>query len=488
MKQIFLVIVVSVIIFSLLTTCSVQKTDLVKLNVLFVVVDDLRPNLTCYGDTIAISPNIDKLANQGILFTRAYCQQASCAPSRTSLLTGKRPDEIGVVDHATHFRDNFPDLITLPQLFKNNGYKTISIGKIFHFKKGFQDSISWSEPEKYKTGIKKEQYILSKNRTGGKAASIECVVGDDDLYWDGQIAGEALNYLQQFESEKTPFFLAVGFLKPHLPFNAPKKYWDLYDNDFLLNDTERVRPENAPELSFHQWQELRGYTDIPKTGPLSLEQEKSLRHGYYACISYVDAQIGKILSELERLGLDENTIIVLFGDHGYHLGEQDLWHKHTNFELDARVPLILKVPGRKANSKTKEIVELLDIYPTLADICRIQPASELSGNSLLPLTDDSVSKQCSNLAFNQFSRPYSAFSKKGSFEYMGYSVRTDKYRYVGWFIKGSNIPEIEELYYFDQCNVETQNIIGDAKVANIEKKLKERIIQYKNRAYKEAYK
>jgi len=470
-----------------LSGCQINKSEKDKPNILFIGIDDLRPNLACYGDTIAISPNIDKLANAGTLFTRAYCQQASCAPSRTSLLTGRRPDEIGVVDHATHFRDNFPETVTLPQLFKLNGYKTISIGKIFHFAKGFQDSISWSEPERYKTGIKKEQYVLPKNRTGGKAAATECVNGDDNLYWDGHIAGEAVQYLQQFESKKTPFFLAVGFLKPHLPFCAPKKYWDLYANEFILNEKERKRPENAPNLAFHQWQELRGYKDIPKTGPLPLEQEKTLRHGYYACISYVDAQIGKILNELERLGLAENTIIVLWGDHGYHLGEQDLWHKHTNFELDARVPLILKVPGGKMNSKKTEIVELLDIYPTLADICGLRPTTELSGRSLLPLIKDSATAQKSNFAFNQYSRPYGAFGKRGVYDYMGYAVRSDKYRYVAWFKKGSDTPEIEELYDLSKDGIETENIIGDKNSKDVEQELKNRVVNYKTGNYEEAY-
>jgi len=473
--------------FAILVNACNKKENL-KPNVLFIAVDDLRPNLGCYGDPIAISPNIDKLASNGAIFIRAYCQEAMCAPSRTSLLTGCRPDEIGVVDQGTHFRDNFPDVVTLPQLFKLNGYRSINIGKIFHFKKGYQDSVSWSEPELFKSGIKKEQYVLPENRTDGKAASTENVDVDDDAYWDGQIADAAIKYLNKFKSGNTPFFLAVGFLKPHLPFCAPKKYWNLYQNSFELSEKVRQRPENAPDLAFHHWEELRGYKDVPKTGPLSPELDKKLRHGYYACISYVDTQIGKVIDELKKLGLDRNTIIVLWGDHGYHLGEQDLWHKHTNFELAARAPLIIKSPDIKKKGNINEIVEFLDIYPTLADLCNLKPVTPLSGHSLRPLLENEKSSGWVNLAFNQFPRPYKAINGKIKPTYMGYAVRNDNYRYIGWFKTGEDYPSVEELYDFSNSVIETKNIVGDEKTKPIEQELRQRAIFYKTGNYDKAVK
>jgi iduronate 2-sulfatase len=472
-REFFLLTALLIFMVVSLSGSQVNKSENDKPNILFIAVDDLNMNLACYGDTIAISPNIDKLAHEGILFTRAYCQQASCAPSRTSLLTGRRPDEIGVVDHVTHFRDNFPETVTLPQLFKSNGYKTISIGKIFHFAKGFQDSISWSEPELYKTGIKKEQYVLPKNRSGGKAASTECVNGDDDLYWDGQIAGEAVRYLRQFESEKTPFFLAVGFLKPHLPFCAPKKYWDLYDNEFTLNEKERAKPVNAPDLAFHQLQELRGYKDIPKKGPLTLEQEKKLLHGYYACISYVDAQIGKIINELKVLGMAENTIIVLWSDHGYHTGDFGLWCKATNFEAATRVPLIFSGPGISKGLESSSVVELLDIYPTLAELSGYPIPDGVSGTSLYPILKNQKYK-ANGIALSQFVRPYSAIRSREP-KIMGYSVRTPEYRYTEW----RSFPDMgvveKELYQMTDNNMEENNLAGDNRFNSIMKKLSQEI-------------
>jgi len=465
-----------------------NKIENVKPNVLFIAVDDLRPNLGCYGDPIAISPNIDKLASQGIVFTHAYCQEALCSPSRTSLLTGRRPDEIGVVDQGTHFRVKHPNVITLPQLFKLNGYHSISIGKIFHFKKGYQDSISWSEPEMYKTGIKKEQYALPEHRTDGKSVSTECADLDDNAYWDGQIADSTIQYLHKFKSGHIPFFLAVGFLKPHLPFCAPKKYWDLYSENFDLDAKLRQRPENAPDLAFHHWEELRGYTDVPREGPLSPELDKRLRHGYYACISYVDAQVGKVINELKRLGMDKNTIIVLWGDHGYHLGEQDLWHKHTNFELDARAPLILKDPDIKKKGEIHQIVEFVDIYPTIIDLCNLKPITSLSGHSMRPLLNNNKFADWTNLAFNEMFRPYKAINGKIKPTYMGYAVRNDNYRYVGWFKTGEDHPSVEELYFLGNSRMETKNLIGNQDVRSVEKELRQRVVDYEQKNYSKAYK
>jgi len=449
-------------------------------NVLFIAVDDLRPALGCYGDSIAITPNIDHLSKQGVVFSRAYVQAPSCAPSRTSMLTGLRPDEVKVTDHKTHFRDTRPDVVTLPQLFKLNNYETMSIGKIFHFSKGFNDTVSWTRPELYVTGIKREQYVLSENRTGGKAASTECAGVHDTAYWDGKFAKEAIRFLNEIKNQDKNFFLGVGFLKPHLPFSAPKKYWDLYDGDDLQYIENKDRPKNAPEIAFHNWQELRGYTDIPYNGPLSVEKEKQLRHAYYACVSYVDAQIGKLLNALDELGLRENTIIVLWGDHGYHLGEQNLWCKSTNFELSAHAPVIISVPGVGITGSTCDaIVESIDLYPTIIDLCGIRPQGALSGVSLKPLLIDTESKW-ENLAFNQFARPYeAAIGTRKPVSHMGYSVRTDAWRYTAWYNVNTGSFEYPELYSLQKSAIPSENVAGNPKYADIESRLNYLVQEYK---------
>src|SRR6056297_722987 len=276
----------------LLTCCFVAAVPVVRAeeakrsNVLFIAIDDLRPTLGCYGDPVAATPNIDRLANRGTLFHRAYCQQAVCSPSRLSLMTGRRPDTIRVWDLRAHFREAIPDVVTLPQHFKNHGYHTQSLGK--------------------------------------------------------------------------PFFLAVGFRKPHLPFCAPQKYWDLYDCAQIPLSVEDKHPQDAPELATRSWKELEGYTDVPDDGQLSADKIRELRHGYYACVSYVDALVGRLLDELEKLKLAENTVVVLWGDHGYHLGEQGLWTKANNYELSTRVPLLVAVPGQaRTGVKSNALVEFV---------------------------------------------------------------------------------------------------------------------------------
>ena len=297
--------------------CQQNPTKDLKnpLNVLFIAVDDLRPNIGVYGDSIAITPTMNKLANEGTKFNRAYCQLAVCSPSRASLLTGLYPDQIGVTDLVTNFRIKRPDVVTLPQIFKKNGYQSVIIGKIFHGSKMHQDDVSLTKPPILSKAVKKEQYVLVKNRTGKKAASTELSISSDSAYWDGKIAIEAIKELKGFKESGDPFFLSVGFMKPHLPFSAPKKYWDMYNRNTTFQLKNRERPIGAPEIAFHNSNELRGYTDIGNA-EISKEKEKELWHGYYASITYVDYQLGKVLDALDRLGLKENTLIVLWGDHG----------------------------------------------------------------------------------------------------------------------------------------------------------------------------
>ena len=425
-------------------------------NVLFIAVDDLRPTLRCYGDQTARTPNIDRLARRGTLFNRAYCQQAVCNPSRASLMTGRRPDTIKVWDLATHFRKTVPNVVTLPQHFKQQGYHSQCVGKIYHGKKALQDSPSWSVPEKFNVGVKREQYVLAKNRPGeksGKMAACECADAPDDAYWDGKIAEEAIKALE--ENRDQPFFLAVGFMKPHLPFSCPKKYWDIYDRDSIAPPVNPKKPAGAPEIALHDWVELRGYTDIPDKGPLSTAKIAELRHGYYACVSYTDAQIGKLLDSLNRLNLAHNTVIVLWGDHGWHLGEHALWCKTTNFELDTRVPMIVAAPRQKrAGAKTDALVEFVDIYPTLVELCALSMPKGLEGVSVAPLLNN-PNRPWKKAAFSQFPRPW--FYKKQP-AVMGYTIRTGRHRYTEWLDFKTREVLARELYDHPNDSGETVNL------------------------------
>jgi len=449
------------------------------LNVLFIVSDDLRPNLGCYGDTYAVTPNIDKLAATGVVFKHAYCQQAVSNPSRTSLLTGLRPDETGVINLETHFRTKLPDLVTLPQLFKNNGYLTLGTGKVFHALKETVDPVSWSEPvPDYERG----GYFLPENKIGsGKQNSTECADVPDSTYVEGKMTIDAIKYLVRAREENKPFFIAVGFKKPHAPYVAPKKFWDIY-KDKPYEITDRERPAGAPALAFHNNEEIRGYRDVPDEGPIPPEKEQQIVHGYYACISYVDAQVGKVLAALDSLGLRENTIIVFWGDHGYHLGEQDLWCKSTNFELSAKAPLIISAPGMTGNGHSSPaIVEFVDVYPSLAELAGLTPQGKLSGTSLTPLLNDPDAKW-KNVAFNQFTRPYRAIRKFPP-THMGYSVRTDGWRCTYWWdLKTGEVVE-KELYNLKDNKIEKENLAGNPRYAKVEKKLAQMVTDYRNGNY-----
>lgn len=436
-----------------------KSKALPKYNVLFIAVDDLRPELNCYGSTHIQSPNIDKLAAQGVIFNRAYCQQAVCSPSRTSLLTGLRPDATLIYDLQTHFRTTVPDVITLPQHFKNNGYYSVGMGKIFHG--NLQDERSWNEPwwrPETKSGsgyMKEENILLDKGKTG-KGPAFEEADSPDSAYKDGKLANRAIQTLQRIKDK--PFFLAIGFAKPHLPFVAPKKYWDMYDpKKIKLPDT--TKPVNVPEIAISNWGELRAYKDIPAKGPLTPEQSRQLMHGYYACVSHMDAQVGLVLDELKRLRLDKNTIVILWGDHGWKLGEYGDWCKHTNFELDANAPLIVSVPQMKSKGKkTNALVEFVDIYPSLCELAGLPLPGHLQGKSFTSLLTD-PSKKGKSVALSQYPRG------KGM---MGYSMRTDRYRFTSWQ-KKDNWEEVDarELYDHQKDPGEKVNLAGKPEYAGI---------------------
>jgi iduronate 2-sulfatase len=422
-----------------------------KPNVLFIAIDDLRPNLGCYGDNTAITPNFDRLASKGIVFDRAYCQLAVCSPSRISLMTGRRPDTVQVWDLDTHFREAIPDLVTLPQHFKNNGYDTRSIGKIYHGSgKPAKDPPSWSEDPIYDDTRKQEWRYASPENLSVQSLKRSATEGEDvpdNTFVDGLVCDEALIALDTFKTKQKPFFLGVGFRKPHLPFVAPKKYWDLYNREDIPKPVSHAHPEGAPEYATKSWNELEGYIDIPKdTSTLTAEKIQELRHGYYACISYIDAQIGRILDRLEALNLSGNTIICLWGDHGFHLGEQGLWTKANNYELSARVPLILSVPGQKnQGASSNAFVELVDLYPTLAELCELDIPNELEGLSMTPLLAQ-PDRPWKTAVFNQYPRMFKGVRHERHGEVMGYAVRTDHFRYVEWKEWESGKIVARELY------------------------------------------
>lgn len=444
----------------LLSHSLLEASD--KPNVLFIAVDDMRVELGCYGDTIVRSPHIDSLAESGLLFERAYCQQAVCNPSRASLLTGLRPETLQIWDLPTHFRKRRPDIVTLPQMFKNNGYETRDIGKIFHNwrQADFEgDPQSWSIPAVYHYARHGDDIAMVDGDVPPELLNLpraEMRDVPDDAYFDGRIADLAVDALQELKDET--FFLAVGFWKPHLPFNAPKKYWDMYSREEIQPPANPDPPVNVPPIALHDSREmLREFKNRPDGKPTA-EEVLALRHGYYAAISYVDAQIGKVLDELDRLKLRDNTIIVFWSDHGFHLGEHDLWAKTSNFELDARVPMIIATPQHTAGQRTDSLVELLDLYPTLADLCGLNAPNDLEGKSLRPLLKDSKAS-VKPATFTWHPRPaYPSPGKKP--DVMGYSMRTDRYRYTEWrsFASPDQIVA-RELYDHQSDPRETINIV-----------------------------
>lgn len=410
--------------------CSAERSG--RPNVVLIMADDLRCELGCYGSP-ARTPNIDRLASHGVKFRAAFCQQALCNPSRSSLLSGLRPDTLHLWCNSLHFRELRPDVATLPEYFKRQGYVTRDVGKIFHnwHTRAKGDRQSWSAAEfLYYANHGDDRPLVSGPPPADLATAPNCRRCEvpDEAYYDGRVADEAVRVLEEIKGQ--PFFLAVGFWKPHAPFNSPQKYWDLYDRD-RLPPLDGRRPTGAPDVAFHDSRELRGAP--PHQRDFTRDQAAEMRHGYFANISYMDAQVGKVLAALERDKLTESTVIVFLSDHGYHLGEHTLWGKTSNFEFDAHVPLIIAPPGgQRAGESTDALVESLDLYPTLVELCGLPPAAGLEGKSLVPvLADPRASVQPA--AFTEHPRPaYYDRTPAGVPEAMGYSVRTARVRYTEW--------------------------------------------------------
>lgn len=479
-------------------TCAVVQAGLLdrttaaestgKPNVIFISIDDLRPELGCYGNSEIKTPCLDEFANTATTFLRAYCQAAVCAPSRASVMTGLRPDTNHVWDLRGKFRENMPNVVTLPQHFHQHGYYTVSMGKIFH--NHMPDRESFDEPDlrpaKYTTpemidrepesfyhdaALNAELAVVRQQRlakrpnayAGGWAygRSTESFDAPDTEFYDGAQTELALETLRRLQAKDQPFFLALGYYRPHLPFVAPTKYWDLYEREKLSLASNPFPPKDAPVLAMNSAYELKGCYDLehvqhPSVAQLSEEEARLLKHGYYASVSFVDACIGRLMQGLAEMGLDENTIVVVWGDHGWKLGEHGSWCKQTNYEIDTRVPLLVRLPqvSKPSNAtigkRCEQLVELVDLYPTLCDIAEIPIPEDMEGTSFKRLLSDPATPW-KTAVFSQFHRAPNITPDGG--RYMGYSMRTPRYHYVQWrpwdHLAGVSTNEIVAVELYD---------------------------------------
>lgn len=431
-------------------------------NVLLLCVDDLKPALGCYGDSRARTPEIDALAARSLRLDRAYCNQAVCSPSRNSLMTGLRPQTLGIYDLPTNFRRSRPEAVTLAQHFKEHGYRTEALGKIFHVGHGNgDDAASWTVSHfRPKAPI----YALAENAPpqadpkfakrpwkNARGAPVEAAAVDDDFYTDGQVAAEAVRRLEAAKEKAEPFFLAVGFVRPHLPFVAPQRYWDLHDPAALPMPERSTPPDGAPDYAGQSGGELRNYRGIPKGSvPLDEATTRRLIHGYYAATSYMDACVGRVLAALEENGLADHTLVVFWGDHGWHLGDHGMWCKHTNYEQAARIPLMVALPGG-SGSQSSALVETVDLYPTLVELAGLPTRGGLDGRSFAGLFAD-PSAGPRDHAIHVYPRR----------ELLGRAVRTDRYRLVEWKAIGAPAETAAyELYDYLDDPGETANLATD---------------------------
>ena len=446
-----------------------------RLNVLFIAVDDLRPELNCYGRTEIKSPNIDALAAKGTLFERTYCQVAVCGASRASLMTGLRPQTTRCWNYKTPMREKNPDALSMPQHFKAQGYTTLSIGKIYH---ASNDDFPRGWSEKPLRGLGPAYASAAGMAASTKARRIQRETGvrtngpasenggdvSDDAYNDGMVAKTSVERMKKLAASNAPFFLAIGFNKPHLPFNAPKKYWDLYDRS-EIKVPSRDKAINGLPYDGSGWGELKNYSDIPKKAKrLDDAKTRELIHGYRASVSYVDAQIGRLIKGLEENGLTKNTIVVLWGDHGYYLGDYGEWCKHTTYEVAAKVPLVIVTPGQKKEQRTKALAELVDLFPTLCDLTGIPTPKNLHGVSLKPL----LSKPNTPWREGAFSQYFK--NKPGVGKVLGTSLRTDRYRYTEWR-KNDHTGSLEDITLIDFQGNPHKNVVADPAYAGLIKKL-----------------
>jgi arylsulfatase A-like enzyme len=510
--------------------------EIKKMNVLFIAVDDLKPILGCYGNKMIKTPNIDRIAKNGTVFLSNYCQQAVCGPTRASVMTGKRPDYTKVWDLKTKMRDVNPDIVSIPQYFASQGYSSQGIGKVYD-PRCVDDQIdgpSWTVPYhktnkkyyssltglpangQYQNAITKKLIENNVENTAFNAKgidrgkinikpTIESENLPDNAYTDGANALQAKDILINLSKKEEPFFFALGFVKPHLPFVAPKKYWDLYNRNQMPLASYQQKSKNGVDLAYHNASELQAYTDIPSLTSftdqregltLSVEKQRELIHGYHAAVSYTDAQIGKVLNTLDSLGLTDNTIIVLWGDHGWHLGDHNLWCKHTNFEQATHAPLIISAPNI-APSKVDSPTEFIDIFPTLCELANLNTPNYLDGESLVKLMKN-PSEKGKKFAVSQYPRSQTGIEngRLGYAEgkYMGYSIRNDRYRYTIWMKDNfrsfqafdENLLIGTELYDYKKDPNETINVANEKEYRATRKKLHQDMLQFLGAEYQKS--
>jgi arylsulfatase A-like enzyme len=477
MKKIIVISALAVVSALSLLSCSSKVSENKKMNVLFIAIDDLRPELGAYGIDKVKSPNIDKLAEEGMVFNRAYCQEAICSASRISLLTGMYCQSTKIYGIKLKKKDNLPEITSLPKHFKDNGYNTISIGKIYHH--GDDDPEAWSKKpyraikgSGYVTDESKQLVLLNQQtnpKAGTKGPPTETADIQDHIHHDGKLAERTIDELKNRDKSK-PFFLAVGFRKPHLPFTPPQKYWDLYDPVEIDIASNPYWPKNYTKYTMNNFGELRNYYGMPRGNEeVGKELARHLKHGYYACVSFIDAQVGKILQELDNQGLKDNTIVILWGDHGWKLGEHKSWAKHTNFEIDTRVPLIIYVPDKKMNKHySNGLVEFVDIYPTLSELCGLSLPVHLEGTSFVPLLEN-PERAWKKAAFSIW--VHARYRYDEEIQVIGFAVKTDRYRYIEWKRTKTGEVEARELYDHDSDPDENINVIGDPEYAIAAKEL-----------------
>ena len=514
----FLNLIIVASLFLVLFSCKTKQADTesnVKMNtnnqknILMIAVDDLKPLLSHYGHTEMHTPNFDRLAKMGVSFTNANVQYAVCGPSRASVMTGANPDKTKVWDLHTNFRESAPNLISMPEHLINQGYETTGVGKIFHHGSTSpgHDEKSWSIPhtvptdfdpkygtpafnfyqnpetkaamvelekEAIKKGIKRTRgYVLKRLRPSTEAVDVS-----DEAYLEGLYTKTALKKLDKLLAIGKPFFLGVGYQKPHLPFIAPKKYWDLYKRENIDLAKFRDLSDGTPNIAYHSFGELRAYSDIDSSlsfgNQLPEAKQRELIHGYMAGISYVDAQIGKLLDAFEEKGILDDTVIVLWGDHGYHLGDHTLWCKHSNFEQATHIPFMFASPGLVKNKMVNNPVNLVDLFPTVFDLANVKQAEQTDGKSLIPLLDNDANTTIDvDYAISQYGRGNNK-------DKMGYSIRTERYRYTEWHdnnyrsydaYSNDNIIGVE-LYDYEKDPLETRNLVKDPTYATAREQLK----------------
>ncbi|MBT3278345.1 MAG: sulfatase [Phycisphaerales bacterium] len=455
---------------SICPTVSAAKADPAQPNILMIAVDDLRPQIHAWEKKFMKTPNIDALCKRGVRFERAYCQIAVCGASRASLLTGLRPTRKRFLSYLSRADKDAKGIPMIPATLKAAGYTCVANGKISHHLD--DNEAQWSQPPWRSTGpnwVTKENLdIMAEGRKNGvnpkknRGRAYECADVPDSAYRDGKTLARSIDDLRKLAKADKPFFFATGFVKPHLPFNAPKKYWDMYTEAGIVKLPDNYyKPKNTPaRYTRYGWHEMRSYAEIPKRGPVDRKTALKLIHGYYACVSYTDALIGKLLAELKTLGLDDNTIVLLWGDHGWKLGEHAMWCKHTNYEIDCHVPLVIAAPGKDFPKGTScpSLVEFVDIYPTLCDLTGTKKPKHLQGDSLVGL----------------LKKPATADFKKAAFSRwpgLGESVKTDRYRYTEY--RGKSGESIIDMVLFDHKTdlAENQNVANKPEYADALKEM-----------------